>query len=148
MSDEYKDRYIIIALPKTPRRYYSQYKKHHGGSQRTKTEGTRSDRTKDFPNTYSRSTAETTMNPIGQTFPVIYLHLEGSSEHIHTVLRSSAEWSTWCSVCVFSSHLFGTSSSLDVPAGVTQEDAFIFCAVHAFIFSREKDPAVPFPRRP
>ena len=41
------------------------------------------------------------------------------------------EWSTWpesqdfstiqC-VCVFSSHPFWTSSSLDVPAGVTQEE--------------------------
>ena len=30
--------------------------------------------TKDLPNTYSRSTAETAMNPIGQTIPVIHLH--------------------------------------------------------------------------
>ena len=30
MSDEYKDRYIIITLLKTPPRYYRQYKKHHG----------------------------------------------------------------------------------------------------------------------
>ena len=43
-------------------------------------------------------------------------------------------------VCVFSSHLFWTSSSLDVPAGVTQEEShtgfFIHLpsAVHAFIF--------------
>ena len=37
--------------------------------------------TKDLPNTYSRSTAETAMNPIGQTVPVIHLHLEGKSEH-------------------------------------------------------------------
>ena len=28
MSDEYKDRYIIITLLKTPPRYYSQYRKH------------------------------------------------------------------------------------------------------------------------
>ena len=35
MSDEHKDRYIIIALLKNPPRYYIQYKKHYGGSQRT-----------------------------------------------------------------------------------------------------------------
>ena len=43
-------------------------------------------------------------------------------------------------VCVFSSHLFWTSSSLDVPAGVTQEEGHtgffihLSSAVHAFIF--------------
>ena len=37
--------------------------------------------TKDLPNTHSRSTAETAMNPIGQTIPVIHRHLEGNSEH-------------------------------------------------------------------
>ena len=36
--------------------------------------------TKDLPNTHSRSTAETTMNAVGQTIPVIHLHLEGNSE--------------------------------------------------------------------
>ena len=30
MSDEYRDRYIIITLLKTPPWYYRQYKKHHG----------------------------------------------------------------------------------------------------------------------
>ena len=45
-----------------------------------------------------------------------------------------------CFTSVFSSHLFWTSSSLDVPAGVTQEEGhtgfFIHLpsAVHAFIF--------------
>ena len=44
------------------------------------------------------------------------------------------------SVCVFSSHLFWTSSSLDVPAGVTQEEGHtgllihLPSAVYAFIF--------------
>ena len=28
MSDEYKDRYIVIILLKTPPRYYSQYREH------------------------------------------------------------------------------------------------------------------------
>ena len=43
-------------------------------------------------------------------------------------------------VCVFSSPLFWTSSSLDVPAGVTQEEGHtgflthLPLAVHAFIF--------------
>ena len=41
----------------------------------------RSNTTKDIPNTYRRSTAETAMNPIGQTFPVIHIHLVGNSEH-------------------------------------------------------------------
>ena len=47
-------------------------------------------------------------------------------------------------VCMFSSHLFWTSSSLDVPAGVTQEEGhtgFLIhlpSAVHAFIFLARK----------
>ena len=81
MSDEYKDRYIIIAVLKTSHRYYTDNARHHSGSQRTGLEGTWLDRTQDLPNTYTRSTAETTMNPIGQTIPVIYLHLEGTPEH-------------------------------------------------------------------
>ena len=47
----------------------------------------------------------------------------------------------WCPcVCVFSSHSFGTSSSLDVPAGVTQEEGHtgflihLLSAVRALIF--------------
>ena len=62
-------------------------------------------------------------------------------------------------VCVFSSHSFWTSSSLDVPAGVTQEKGHTgershrnshppsFCDA-CLNFSREKDSAIPFPRRP
>ena len=34
------------------------------------------------------------------------------------------------SVCVFSSHLFWTSSSLDVPAGVTQEEGHTGFLIH------------------
>ena len=43
-------------------------------------------------------------------------------------------------MCVFSSHPFWTSSSLDVPAGVTQEEGHtgflihLLSAVHALIF--------------
>ena len=57
-------------------------------------------------------------------------------------------------VYVFSSHSFWTSSSLDVPAGVTQEEGHtgffihLLSAVRAFIFLGEKDSAIPFPRRP
>ena len=36
---------------------------------------------------------------------------------------------TWC-VCVFSSHSFWTSSSLDVPAGVAQEEGQIGFLIH------------------
>ena len=35
-----------------------------------------------------------------------------------------------CSVCVFSSHPFWTSSSLDVPAGVTQEEGHTGFLIH------------------
>ena len=57
-------------------------------------------------------------------------------------------------VCMFSSHLFWTSSSLDVPAGVTQEEGHTggrlhrishppsFCGACLY-FSRVKDSAVP-----
>ena len=38
-----------------------------------------SDRTKDLPNMYSRSTAETAMIPTGQNIPVICLHLEDTT---------------------------------------------------------------------
>ena len=55
---------------------------------------------------------------------------------------------------VFSSHSFWTSSSLDVPAGVTQGGRShrifhppSFCGA-CLNFSREKDLAIPFPRRP
>ena len=45
---------------------------------------------------------------------------------------------------MFSSHLFGTSSSLDIPAGVTEEGGqtgfliHLTSAVHAFIFLARK----------
>ena len=45
-----------------------------------------------------------------------------------------------CVLCVFSSHSFSTSSSLDVPVGVTQEEGYtgfvihLLSAVRAFIF--------------
>ena len=54
-------------------------------------------------------------------------------------------------VCVFSSHSLWTS--MDVPAGVTQEEGNrifhppSFCGA-CLNFSREKDSVIPFPRRP
>ena len=39
MSDEYKDRYIIRTLLKTPPRYYSQYREHLESTYRTEQEG-------------------------------------------------------------------------------------------------------------
>ena len=58
-------------------------------------------------------------------------------------------------MCVFSSYSVWTSSSLDVPAGATQEEGHAGFLIHlssvvlAFIFIyREKDSTIPFPRRP
>ena len=48
--------------------------------------------------------------------------------------------SSACVLCAFSSHSFWTSNSLDVPAGVTQEEVHrgfvirLLSAVHALIF--------------
>ena len=82
MSDEYEDRYIIRTLPKTTPRYYSQYREHLESNVPNWTRVVRSDTTKDLPNTHRRSTAETAMNPIGQTFSVIHIHLVGNFKHI------------------------------------------------------------------
>ena len=63
------------------------------------------------------------------------------TEHLQTVVFL---------LCVFFPFIL---SSLDVPAGVTQEEGHtgflihLLSAVRAFNFSREKDSAVPFPRR-
>ena len=47
--------------------------------------------------------------------------------------RGSVLPSNWMCVCVFSSHSFWTSSSLDVPAGVTQEEVHTgFFIIHLF----------------
>ena len=58
----------------------------------------------------------------------------------HTIKLTLRDHDYSVCVCVFSSHLFWTSSSLDVPSGVTQEEGhtgFLIhlpSAVHAFIF--------------
>ena len=48
------------------------------GSHRTDLSGGSGRQTKDLRNTYSRSTAETIMNPIGQNIPVINLSTFGN----------------------------------------------------------------------
>ena len=58
-------------------------------------------------------------------------------------------YNTTVCVCVFSSHSFWTSSSLDVPAGVTQEEGHtgflihLLSAVRALIFLARR--IQPFP---
>ena len=50
---------------------------------------------------------------------------------------------------MFSSHSFWTSSSLDVPAGVTQEEGHTgFFTVRALIFLARRIQPIPSPRRP
>ena len=80
-----------------------------------------------------------------------------SVSHVYSrTVGSSPIFSVPILVCVFvfSSDSFWTSSSLDVPAGVTQEEGHTGFLIHlpsagaCFNFSREKDSAIPFPRRP
>ena len=85
MSDEYKDRCIISALLKIPPRYYRQYKTPLVLITRLNKKVLWSNTTKDLPNTHRRSTTETAMNPIGQAFPVIHMHLVGNSEQSQTL---------------------------------------------------------------
>ena len=74
----------------------------------------------------------------------------------HVLVGSHNVHRTTCMCVVFSSHPFWPSSSLDVPAGVTQEEGHtgflihLLSAVRALIFLaiRQKDSGFPFPRRP
>ena len=64
----------------------------------------------------------------------------GTHKHTHThtglvgLEHAGARMNTPCiiqaCVCVFSSHSFWTSSSLDVPAGVTQEEGHTGFSIH------------------
>ena len=62
---------------------------------------------------------------------------QGSSERVlpwqvtmdQLICASLSHTHYWC-VCVFSSHPFWTSSSLDVPAGVTQEEGHTGFLIH------------------
>ena len=47
-----------------------------------------------------------------------------------TTVLYKADSATVCVLCVFSSHPFWTSSSLDVPAGVTQEEGHTGFLIH------------------
>ena len=54
-----------------------------------------------------------------------------SIKHIVPELVHKTSYSSPCvCVCVFSSHPFWTSSSLDVPAGVTQEEGHTGFLIH------------------
>ena len=54
---------------------------------------------------------------------------QGSPPQINLSLKKWELQTTLC-VCVFSSHSFWTSSSLDVPAGVTQEEGHTGFLIH------------------
>ena len=80
-----------------------------------------------------------------------------SREGFSSSFPSSAVKSNFVCVCVcvfsvFSSHSFWTS--MDVPAGVTQEESHtgflihLLSAVHALIFLSRRIQPIPFPRRP
>ena len=59
------------------------------------------------------------------------VYTEQGENHGHMILhRGSYSAYTILCVCVFSSHPFWTSSSLDVPAGVTQEEGHTGFLIH------------------
>ena len=71
----------------------------------------------------------------------IVLHITAQSGAVILVILCHSHWSSQGgSVCVLSSHSFWTSSSLDAPAGVTQEEGHtgflthLLSAVRALIF--------------
>ena len=113
MSNEYKDRHIIIALLKTPPRYYRQYNTTVSSNTELNRRVVRSNITKDLSNTHRRSTAETAMNPICQTFPVIHIHLGGNSEQPPQLLNvGTFETSSG----MRSDHLlFSTETNIQIP---------------------------------
>ena len=100
MSDEYKDRYIILALLTTPPWFYTDNARTPQWFPANCTKKViSSDRTEDLPNTYSRSTAETTMNSIGQNIPVIYLHLEDTTNiYFRFFCENRSEKNTYTSI--------------------------------------------------
>ena len=69
---------FIIVLLKPPSWSIRQSRDHQNGSLRTdqSREGQRTNN--DLPNTYSKSTTETIMHPIGQNIPLIYPHFEAA----------------------------------------------------------------------
>ena len=58
----------------------------------------------------------------------IYIYINGNLQNLLALGREFE--SQRSHVCVFSSHPFWTSSSLDVPAGVTQEEGHTGFLIH------------------
>ena len=113
MSDEYKDRYIIRTLLKTSPRYYSQYREHLESTYRTGRGWPGQTQLRIYQNTHRRSTAETAMNPIGQTFPVIHIHLVGNFEQPPELLNVGT-FETFTDIR--SDHLlFSTETNIQIP---------------------------------
>ena len=83
-----------------------------------------------------------------ESLPKLVRHISSGSTWFAEQLSSCFAWSAAAfsavCVCVFSSHSFWTSSSLDVPAGVTQEEGHtgflihLLSAVRALIFLARK----------
>ena len=80
ISPTYNSSATSVPYHAHPPRYYRQYNTTVSSNTELNKRVVRSNTTKDLPNTHRRSTAETAMNPIGQTFPVIHIHLGGNSE--------------------------------------------------------------------
>ena len=91
----------------------------------------------------SRLTRDGTAEPVSRD--QILRHERGQGNiHFFCSADHVQDWQPYpvdpCAVCVFSSHSFWTSSSLNVPAGVTQEEGHtgflihLLSAVHALIF--------------
>ena len=89
------------------------------------------DLTQDFPNKISFHFLWVKMLP--KNLPKIFRWPRFSNGSLHENLRAARQISCAASLhvlCVFSSHPFWTSSSLDVPAGVTQEEGHTRFLIH------------------
>ena len=75
----------------------------------------------------------------GRSTVILYVYINRHTRPPNAT-KAKRQYSTTVFVCVFSSHSFWTSSSLDVPAGVTQEEGhtgfliYLLSAVRALIF--------------
>ena len=78
--------------------------------------------------------------PTGMVSRTFYAQHSVTKNLLYSSIIEMQIQSSYCVCVVFSSHSFWTSSSLDVPAGVAQEEGHtgflihLLSAVHAFIF--------------